>query len=342
MVTLSSCPHPLQAHSFPLPPCPAAVGRQPLGAGWGAAHCSVCQRAHLLCAGVLEGAKGQAGWHAPGGCTAHPSCCLTHFVASVHRNACAAASRGTLRAASVDLPKWPGTASARTGCPGQAAPCACCAVHQCPGTSPRRPQYLHCVPLLCLSQRLFEYQQVKPYVVHTTFQYGGSAGKRHRLREAMLWVDPPEYYSGEWCAHEGRCHCFEHLNKPCIWGPPEYDSGEWGDRLHQEGFCALSSWIAWFPLSSSSSDTLIPCRGPLPQRGPAVPRNPGRLPGPQPGAQFITARICVLRGSLTRDGVLVHGLPLALHCQRRETRHPLPGSALNARGPCLHVPMASS
>lgn len=44
-------------------------------------------------------------------------------------------------------------------------------------------------------QRLFEYQQVKPYVVHCTFQYGGSAGKRHRLREAMLWVDPPEYYS---------------------------------------------------------------------------------------------------------------------------------------------------
>lgn len=28
-------------------------------------------------------------------------------------------------------------------------------------------------------------------------QYGGSAGKRHRLREAMLWVDPPEYYSGK-------------------------------------------------------------------------------------------------------------------------------------------------
>jgi hypothetical protein len=27
-------------------------------------------------------------------------------------------------------------------------------------------------------------------------QYGGSKGKRHRLREAMLWVDPPEYYSG--------------------------------------------------------------------------------------------------------------------------------------------------
>ena len=37
---------------------------------------------------------------------------------------------------------------------------------------------------------------MKPYVVHTTFQYGGSSGKRHRLRESMLWVDPPAYYSG--------------------------------------------------------------------------------------------------------------------------------------------------
>ena len=30
-----------------------------------------------------------------------------------------------------------------------------------------------------------------PYSVHTTFQYGGAPGKRHRLREAMLWEDPP-------------------------------------------------------------------------------------------------------------------------------------------------------
>jgi hypothetical protein len=35
---------------------------------------------------------------------------------------------------------------------------------------------------------------VVPYVVHATFQYSGNAGKRHRLREAMLWIDPPEYY----------------------------------------------------------------------------------------------------------------------------------------------------
>lgn len=222
-------------------------------------------------------------------------------------------------------------------------------------------------PLLRLAQRLFEYQQVKPYVVHTTFQYGGSAGKRHRLREAMLWVDPPEYYSGEWCAHQGRCHCFEHLNTPCIWGPPEYYSGEWGDRLHQEGFCALSSWIEWFSLSSCtlpapqraassawactehaqalpsrrlkcSDHNVLPRRGTLPQRGPAVSRQPGRLPGPRQGAQFITVRICVLSGSLAGDGVRVHGLPLALHCQRRDPSHPLPGTALNTRGSLLACP----
>ena len=34
-----------------------------------------------------------------------------------------------------------------------------------------------------------------PYSVHTTFQYGGAPGKRHRLREAMLWDDPPEYFA---------------------------------------------------------------------------------------------------------------------------------------------------
>ena len=39
---------------------------------------------------------------------------------------------------------------------------------------------------------------VDPYpfsdMVHTTFQYGGAQGKRHRLREGMMWEDEPEYY----------------------------------------------------------------------------------------------------------------------------------------------------
>jgi len=33
-----------------------------------------------------------------------------------------------------------------------------------------------------------------PYSIHTTYQYGGAAGKRHRLREAMVWIDKPAYY----------------------------------------------------------------------------------------------------------------------------------------------------
>ncbi|KAK9813171.1 hypothetical protein WJX72_010080 [[Myrmecia] bisecta] len=43
-------------------------------------------------------------------------------------------------------------------------------------------------------QRLPERLQLKPYVVHATFQYSGTPGKRHRLRERLLWNDPPAYF----------------------------------------------------------------------------------------------------------------------------------------------------
>lgn len=37
---------------------------------------------------------------------------------------------------------------------------------------------------------------MKAYVVHATFQFSGTHGKRHRLREALLWdVDPPGYFN---------------------------------------------------------------------------------------------------------------------------------------------------
>lgn len=39
-----------------------------------------------------------------------------------------------------------------------------------------------------------------PYMVHTTFQYGGTEGKRHRLREGMMWEDEPTYYSQDFLA----------------------------------------------------------------------------------------------------------------------------------------------
>jgi len=35
---------------------------------------------------------------------------------------------------------------------------------------------------------------LQAYVAHATFQYSGTPGKRHRLREHMLFDDPPEYY----------------------------------------------------------------------------------------------------------------------------------------------------
>jgi len=34
-----------------------------------------------------------------------------------------------------------------------------------------------------------------PFMVHTTFQYGGTEGKRHRLREGMMWEDDDDYYA---------------------------------------------------------------------------------------------------------------------------------------------------
>eukprot|EP00322_Chrysochromulina_rotalis_P023276 CAMPEP_0115844046 /NCGR_PEP_ID=MMETSP0287-20121206/8629_1 /TAXON_ID=412157 /ORGANISM="Chrysochromulina rotalis, Strain UIO044" /LENGTH=653 /DNA_ID=CAMNT_0003297765 /DNA_START=130 /DNA_END=2091 /DNA_ORIENTATION=+ len=41
-----------------------------------------------------------------------------------------------------------------------------------------------------------------PYMVHTTFQYGGAQGKRHRLREAMMWEDEPDYFAQNYLVYE--------------------------------------------------------------------------------------------------------------------------------------------
>jgi arabinosyltransferase len=42
--------------------------------------------------------------------------------------------------------------------------------------------------------RTFEQLDLQPYVVHATFQFSGTPGKRNRMREFMLWNDEPEYY----------------------------------------------------------------------------------------------------------------------------------------------------
>jgi hypothetical protein len=36
-----------------------------------------------------------------------------------------------------------------------------------------------------------------PYCVHAIYQFGGTPGKRHRFREAMLWLDGSEYYNSK-------------------------------------------------------------------------------------------------------------------------------------------------
>lgn len=41
---------------------------------------------------------------------------------------------------------------------------------------------------------MYHQLRLEPYAVHTTFQYAGTEGKRHRLREGMVFYDPPEYY----------------------------------------------------------------------------------------------------------------------------------------------------
>lgn len=44
-------------------------------------------------------------------------------------------------------------------------------------------------------QALYKKLVLKPYAVHTTFQFAGTPGKRHRLREAKLFFDKPDYYN---------------------------------------------------------------------------------------------------------------------------------------------------
>ena len=51
-------------------------------------------------------------------------------------------------------------------------------------------------------QRMAHRMRTTPYMVHATFQYGGSQGKRHRLREAMRWEDEPTYYTARMLSYE--------------------------------------------------------------------------------------------------------------------------------------------
>ena len=41
---------------------------------------------------------------------------------------------------------------------------------------------------------LLQKQEVEPFAMHASMEFGGLPAKRARLREAGLWYDPPEYY----------------------------------------------------------------------------------------------------------------------------------------------------
>ncbi|CAK9200431.1 unnamed protein product [Sphagnum jensenii] len=57
------------------------------------------------------------------------------------------------------------------------------------------PVSLFCNGHTFFIQELYKKLNLLPYAVHATFQFGGTEGKRHRLREAKHFYDPPEYYN---------------------------------------------------------------------------------------------------------------------------------------------------
>lgn len=56
------------------------------------------------------------------------------------------------------------------------------------------PASIFCSGHTYFVQAMYQQLRLEPYAVHTTFQYAGTDGKRHRLREGMVFYDPPEYY----------------------------------------------------------------------------------------------------------------------------------------------------
>ncbi|XP_068634406.1 arabinosyltransferase XEG113-like [Aristolochia californica] len=56
------------------------------------------------------------------------------------------------------------------------------------------PASIFCSGHTYFVQAMYQQLKLEPYAVHTTFQYAGTEGKRHRLREAMVFYDQPEYY----------------------------------------------------------------------------------------------------------------------------------------------------
>mmetsp|Transcript_17364 Transcript_17364/g.37489 ORF Transcript_17364/g.37489 Transcript_17364/m.37489 type:complete len:686 (-) Transcript_17364:496-2553(-) len=59
------------------------------------------------------------------------------------------------------------------------------------------PVSVFCSGHTFFTQQLWKKLNLKPYAVHATFQFSGTPGKRNRMREFMLFEDPPSYYENK-------------------------------------------------------------------------------------------------------------------------------------------------
>ncbi|CAA3032086.1 arabinosyltransferase XEG113 isoform X2, partial [Olea europaea subsp. europaea] len=56
------------------------------------------------------------------------------------------------------------------------------------------PASIFCSGHTYFVQSMYQQLRLESYAIHTTLQYAGTGWKCHRLREAMVFYDPPEYY----------------------------------------------------------------------------------------------------------------------------------------------------
>lgn len=96
--------------------------------------------------------------------------------------------------------------------------------------APQHPSASHSSDQPCGWQK----RDVEPFAVHANFEFGGLAAKRHRLREAGLWNDPPEYYDS------GR---FVDLKVPAVPGKPEAFENWTDARMVEYHFLAMRSQL---------------------------------------------------------------------------------------------------
>lgn len=71
------------------------------------------------------------------------------------------------------------------------------------------PIAFFCSGHVYFTQRMHRTLGIEPYAVHATFQFCGTPGKRHRFREAQLWLEGSEYYHPPGAPRTacGQCCC---------------------------------------------------------------------------------------------------------------------------------------